>query len=193
MSGQVYDLEARRSGVVEGLFHLVSGQATMLNHNAAVLDEVDTGFSGKLPSGFIDDSALQPDPLSPGFDGLPGNVFTKLRSPKNIDNVERIRDFCQRPVALSTQDGCVVGIYGQNLISLFSHISSDPIAGPRRIITKAHNGNSLGLQQTVDQCFFLRRRWCWQGAGFVGHVGSFTDSFAVGAVGAKIVRFRQRK
>lgn len=60
----------------------------VLDHEAAVLDEVESRVLCYLAGFAAGDSALKPDRFGPRRHGVPGDVGAKLRPPEDVNQID---------------------------------------------------------------------------------------------------------
>ncbi len=106
----------------------------MVDHDAAILDDVDSGFSQAMGRWTMVDSELHPDGLGAGVEredlvDMSGNM---LGCPKEVHDIDRFADRGEVPMASLIQHAVELGIDGNDAITRLLAYTREPERRPQK-------------------------------------------------------------
>ena len=99
------------------------------------------GGSSPCGGGLVDNAVLEPDGARRDGDGVVHDRAHELRSPKDVDDIDRLRDVTQAGIGALAQDLLEIGIDRDDAIARPLQVTRDAVAGTVRIGAEAHDGN----------------------------------------------------
>ncbi len=121
-------------------------QNTKIHHNE------DSGLLRLFRSRLIDDSLLHPYRGSFQLNCLIDNFFDELRPPKNVDDVDLLRNIQQGGIGFFSQRLSNAGVNGNDPVSLRLHVGGDAVTRAKRIVGETNYSNGLrALQEIADR------------------------------------------
>jgi hypothetical protein len=125
--------------------------AGVLDHNAAVHDDVDASGFGAGGGFGVDDSLLDPDVFEAEFEHLVDYRGNEFRKPEDVDYVGLDGEVGEAGVGFFAQDGLDCGVDRQDAVALFLHVRRDVVAGLVRVVGETDNSYGARLRWGVAE------------------------------------------
>ena len=113
----------------------------MAAHHAVVHHDIQPRRASPRRGGLVDDAVLEPDGGRPDGDGVVHDRAYELRSPKDLDHVDGLRDVTQARIGALAEDFLHIGIDRDDAIARPLQVARDTVAGTVRIGAEADDGN----------------------------------------------------
>jgi len=118
-------------------------------HHAIVHDHVQTRRARPRGGVLIDDAVLEPDRARLDRDGVVDDRSHELRPPKDLDDVDGLRDLPQARIGTLTQHFVHIGIDRDDAVARALQVASDAVARTARVGAQADDGNRPGRRQDL--------------------------------------------
>src|SRR5579864_1093426 len=152
-------METRRKTRYDRLLSFVltegSEPGAMFLQNAAIHHHADSCIARLLCCSVVNHTFLQPERWNFQTNCLCDDLRDKLRTTKDIDHVDLLRNLGQTGISLLSQNGSFVWIDGNNAISLFLHVLGNTEARPEWAGRETDYGNGFCACEQFSDCVIL--------------------------------------